>query len=169
MKTHNGAIVAQQPRGINRSSVEKIESEVKIRCEQHPDQIRDLEQSRRLVEAIEAHRHRQYQQIEQEDPHQCEQPPLQREEGDRPQQVEDQLGIVDQLRPVVVEPAQLEATVADAHQRVQPRPHDGKEDRRRRESGLGQTVEGVAAPREQSDRRPEGEGDEDVLRVGFDL
>ena len=113
-------------------SVQQIGREVEVGGEQQPDAIGDLQESGGLILAVKAHGHDPYQYIQEDDPDKREQPPFQREEQDRPDQVDDQLRVIDDLGVRRVKPAPFEHPVRDPHQDVEDAPSDGEEDRRRR-------------------------------------
>ena len=150
-------------------SVQKEGREVEVACEQHPQTVGDLQISRGLISAVEAQRHDYDEDIEQHDPDEREEPPLEREEQDRPDQVDDELGVVDGLGILCREPVPFQNAVRDTHQGVQDAPRDGEEDRRGRERGLVELVVVHRARGQQSHDGAEDQRYEDGYGVGFDF
>ena len=61
-------------------SVQQKQREVEIAREEYPYHIGDLQKSRELILSVKAHRHRDDEDIEQDDPDEGEEPPFQHEE-----------------------------------------------------------------------------------------
>ena len=85
------------------SHIEQIDGEIQIAREEHPRAVGELEKSRCFVSSVESHGHCYDQYIEDNDPDEREQPPFEREEEYRPQQIDGELGVVCGTRIAVVE------------------------------------------------------------------
>ena len=150
-------------------SVQKIDAEVQIGSEKYPHDIRDLQQPGGLVLAIEAYRHGDDEDIEKHDPDEGGKAPFEREEEDRPDEVDDELDVVDDLGVARIQAVGFEDAVRDAHQGIEDAPRDGEEDCGRREGRLIELGIARRTGGQQTDDRSEHQRHEDGYDIDFDF
>ena len=149
------------------SYIKQIDRQVEVACEDNPRAVRELQQPRCFVASVKAYRHCDDEDIEQNYPDERKEPPFEREEEDRPYQIDYELGVIYRLGLAVVQLINLEHREGYAHQGVQYRPRDGEEDRRGRERGLREVVIAHRAGGQQPDRRSQRQGYDYGYDIGF--